>query len=81
MWAAYRGHGPVVELLISSGAVVDGTSKNGSSALISAAYKGNVSVVNYLVQIGANVNMQVNPTEPPHAHTPSFRTPPLIHVP
>ena len=40
MWAAYRGHGPVVEALIAHGAAVDGTSKNGSSALISAAYKG-----------------------------------------
>jgi ankyrin repeat protein len=37
---------------------VDAVSKNGSSALISASYRGHGPTVQYLLQCGARVNQQ-----------------------
>jgi ankyrin repeat protein len=53
MWAAWSGHLEYVELLIEAKADVNETDNQGFTALIKAAYVGNFSIVQCLLQANA----------------------------
>ena len=55
---AYADNIDLVRLLLDRGAVVDENSKDGCTALISAASKGHVGVAKLLLESGAEINMQ-----------------------
>ncbi|KAI9651417.1 MAG: hypothetical protein M1829_003023 [Trizodia sp. TS-e1964] len=55
MWAASRGHGPVVQLLLDKGANIEASCRSGQTALIWAASKGHGAVVQILLDKGANI--------------------------
>ena len=56
MWAAYKGHTDVCELLISKGADVNAKSNDGWTPLMYAALKGHKDVCELLISKGADVN-------------------------
>jgi len=56
--AALKGHVAVVRLLLEHGAVVDGRSAAGSTALADAALAGQVEVVRLLLEKGAKVDLR-----------------------
>lgn len=59
MYAAYVGHDNIVHLLLDHHVDVNArTSKNGATALMLAASCGNVSVVEFLLQSGAKIDIQ-----------------------
>jgi ankyrin repeat protein len=53
MSAAEAGDGPLVDLLLSRGAVVNAQAENGETALHLAARQDHGSVVRHLIQVGA----------------------------
>ena len=56
MHAAWFGHIDVMRILIDKGADVNAKNKNGATALILAADKGNAEIVSFLIDKGADVN-------------------------
>ncbi len=56
MHAAWFEHMDVMGILIDKGADVNARSKNGATALILAADKGNAEIVKFLIDRGADIN-------------------------
>jgi uncharacterized protein len=56
--AAYSGSVETVRLLLSKGALVDGTPINYSTPLMGASFEGHLDVVKVLVEAGADINRQ-----------------------
>ncbi|XP_044297707.1 M-phase phosphoprotein 8 isoform X1 [Varanus komodoensis] len=63
MLAAAGGHDDILRLLIRKGAKVNCRQKNGTTALIHAAEKNNLTTVAILLEAGACVNLQQNSGE------------------
>ncbi|XP_061484591.1 M-phase phosphoprotein 8 isoform X2 [Rhineura floridana] len=63
MLAAAGGHDDILRLLIRKGAKVNCRQKNGTSALIHAAEKNNLTTAAILLEAGAYVNLQQNSGE------------------
>ena len=57
IYAAFNGHAPVVDYLLTRGAEVNATTANGSTALLFAARFGHLEVVKILLQHQADPNL------------------------
>jgi protein disulfide-isomerase-like protein len=60
MLAAEKNFGQLVSLLVTRGAVVDATNKNGNTALIKAAEFGQMNALRALVEAGASMTLRNN---------------------
>jgi ankyrin repeat protein len=57
-WAALRGHGPIVKLLLEHGCDVDALNNGLNSALLIAAAKGHDHIVRLLLEKGSDVTVR-----------------------
>ncbi|KDO19201.1 hypothetical protein SPRG_15644 [Saprolegnia parasitica CBS 223.65] len=64
-WAAYEGHGSVIELLLRHGASVDIVNTFGNTPLHWAAWGGRVQAAIFLLDAGANIGRQNNDGDTP----------------
>jgi len=60
MWASFRGHAEIVEMLLEKGADVNAKDNNGNTALNWAMMKINNKIVEILANKGADVNAKDN---------------------
>ena len=58
IYAAFNGHLPVVQFLMSKGADINAVSENGMTAAMAAARGGFMDILALLVQAGADLNKQ-----------------------
>lgn len=54
IWAAYRGHVEVCQVLLGEGASIDSKDRSGYTALLWAVIKGNAQIARLLLQAGAD---------------------------
>jgi hypothetical protein len=74
-WAALNGQREIVVVLLDRGAPVNGTSRDGYTALHGAAFLGYAEIVDLLIQRGADINRPSKSGETPlHSAEQSYET-------
>ena len=58
IYAAFQGHGGIVDMLVERGADLDAQAPNGMTALIAAARNGHKPAVRSLLEAGAGLNLR-----------------------
>ena len=60
MWATYKGHAEIAEILLAAGANPNAAKDDGATALMPATFFGHTEIVNMLLSAGANPNAVSN---------------------